>query len=209
MTPKELQECCRALDIDWSVTLVQLKAARNLQAQVWHPDRFQHDERLRLEAEEKLKRVNVAFERLSKLLEEGRTSVCDLCRAPVKDLKDGLCGECVSKTPRESQATTPRPKRPPRDRTQSLRHVNIGGRWQSQAGWVEFTGNGPKYRYTEWSILGQVGDGTATVSGNTVTLRGRNVLMGTYVLSLVVNGPILTGAMNIMGIPIPYQLWRA
>jgi hypothetical protein len=97
MSPKELQDCCRALDIEWPVTLGQLKAATNLQAQAWHPDRFQHQERVRLEAEEKLKRVNVAFEGLTKLITEGRTAICGRCRTPVKDLHNGLCVECVPK----------------------------------------------------------------------------------------------------------------
>lgn len=209
MSPKELQECCRALDIEWPLSLGQLKSARNLQAQVWHPDRFQHNERLRLEAEEKLKRVNVAFEHLTKLLDEGKTLVCDRCRAPVKALRGGRCEECVPHEPRKPRAEPARRQRPSRVRKETPQHVDIRGRWQNQAGWVEFTGTGPTYQFTDWGLLGQVGDGIATVSGNTVTLRGRNVLLGTYVLSLVVNGPVMTGAMNVMGFPMPYQLWRA
>jgi hypothetical protein len=208
MTAQELRESCRALDIDWPVTLAQLKAARNLQAQVWHPDRFHHNERLRLEAEGKLKRVNVAFERMADLLQEGKTWVCNHCQAPVTALKQGVCAGCSQEKQPKARPKTPRPRRGTTERTERRQHVDIHGRWQSQSGWVEFAGTGRSYQYTDWGLLGQVGDGTALVSGNSVTMRGRNVLFGTYELSLVVNGAVMIGAINYMGVPVPVQLWR-
>lgn len=69
-------------------------------------------------------------------------------------------------------------------------------------------GDGPIYRYTEWGFIGQVGDGRAIVSGNVVTLQGRNVLLGNYSLSLVVQGSLLIGVSSILGFSIPYQLRR-
>ena len=43
-------------------TLVEIKQARTDLVKVWHPDRFSHDARLRVKAEEKLKEINAAYE---------------------------------------------------------------------------------------------------------------------------------------------------
>jgi hypothetical protein len=109
---------------------------------------------------------------------------------------------------RVSLTKTSRQWRPNREE-RPLQYVDIRGRWQNEAGGVEFFGEGPTYRFAEWGLMGQVGDGMATVSGRVVTLRGRNVLLGTCELSLVVNDSMLMGTITLMGIPVPYQLWRA
>ncbi|HEV2863516.1 MAG TPA: DnaJ domain-containing protein [Pyrinomonadaceae bacterium] len=43
----------------------ELKAAYRDMAKVWHPDRFSHDARLQQKAQEKLKEINEAYERLT------------------------------------------------------------------------------------------------------------------------------------------------
>lgn len=207
MTAKDLRDDCRALDIEWPVSSGQLKAARNLQAQVWHPDRFQHDQRLRIQAEEKLKRVNVAFERLARLLAESKTAICDKCCLPVTNVQNGICSECGN-GPESSCSKSSPPEHSDRREKRRPPYADISGRWQSESGWVEFMGDGPIYRYTEWGFIGQVGDGRAIVSGNVVTLQGRNVLLGNYSLSLVVQGSLLIGVSSILGFSIPYQLRR-
>lgn len=207
MTAKDLRDDCRALDIEWPVSSGQLRGARNLQVQVWHPDRFQHDRRLLALAEEKLKRVNVAFERLTRLLTEGKTAVCEKCHLPVTNVHNGICSECggESERPRSKSSS---PQHSERREKRRPTYADISGRWQSESGWVEFMGDGPIYRYTEWGFIGQVGDGRAIVSGNVVTLQGRNVLLGNYSLSLVVQGSLLVGVSSILGFSIPYQLRR-
>jgi DnaJ domain len=45
-------------------TQAEIKDAYRVLAKVWHPDRFQGDERLRLKAEEKLKEINSAYQLL-------------------------------------------------------------------------------------------------------------------------------------------------
>lgn len=207
MTAKDLRDDCRALDIEWPVSSAQLKAARNLQAQVWHPDRFQHDQRLLALAEDKLKRVNIAFERLTSLLAEGKTAICEKCRLPVTCVRNDICSECGNKRERPRSESSSPQHSARREKRQPM-HADIGGRWQSESGWIDFVGDGPTYRYTEWGLLGQVGDGHATVSGNVVRLQGRNLLLGIYSLSLVVQGSLLTGVFSILGLQIPYQLRR-
>ena len=51
----------------------ELKEAYRDLAKVWHPDRFSHDPRLQQKAQEKLKEINEAYERLtSGTAREGR-----------------------------------------------------------------------------------------------------------------------------------------
>jgi DnaJ-class molecular chaperone len=60
-----LQRCFEVLDLDASASLEEARQAHRDIANVWHPDRFSHNPRLRLKAEKKLKEVNVAYETLS------------------------------------------------------------------------------------------------------------------------------------------------
>lgn len=57
----------RTLDLEPGASLDEIKAAWRDLVQVWHPDRFGGNERLRLKAEEALKRINEAYERLRDL----------------------------------------------------------------------------------------------------------------------------------------------
>lgn len=50
------------LGLKAGATLVEIKQARTDLIKVWHPDRFVHDARLQVKAEEKLKEINAAYE---------------------------------------------------------------------------------------------------------------------------------------------------
>ncbi|HEX4647155.1 MAG TPA: J domain-containing protein [Verrucomicrobiae bacterium] len=58
----EVQRCCQVLGLEAPASPQQLKNAYRDLVKVWHPDRFSHDERLRLIAQEKLKEINRAYE---------------------------------------------------------------------------------------------------------------------------------------------------
>jgi len=62
------QRCCDVLDLTPPVAMADLKEAYKDLVQVWHPDRFAHNPRLRLRAEEKIKSINLAYETLDCLL---------------------------------------------------------------------------------------------------------------------------------------------
>lgn len=56
-------ECNAILEVNPGVTLREVRNAWKLQAEVWHPDRFQQNPRLRDNAEAKLKEIKSAYDR--------------------------------------------------------------------------------------------------------------------------------------------------
>jgi curved DNA-binding protein CbpA len=52
-------------------TQTEIKDAYRVLAKVWHPDRFEGDESLRQKAEEKLKEINSAYQRLTRVEDKG------------------------------------------------------------------------------------------------------------------------------------------
>jgi hypothetical protein len=60
----ELTECYNRLGLSPGASSAEVKAAHRDLAKVWHPDRFLHDLRLQQKAQEKLKEINEAYDRL-------------------------------------------------------------------------------------------------------------------------------------------------
>lgn len=60
----EFDRAYEVLGVKPGVSDGELKAAHRDLAKVWHPDRFVHDPRLQEKAQEKLKEINEAYERL-------------------------------------------------------------------------------------------------------------------------------------------------
>src|SRR5687768_319033 len=60
-----LDDSYRLLDLDPNASDEELKRAHRDLMKVWHPDRFGHDPSLRRKAEEKLKAINEAYERIA------------------------------------------------------------------------------------------------------------------------------------------------
>jgi len=61
-----LAECYRILDLSPDATQEEVKRAYRELAKVWHPDRFTGDPKLQQKAQEKLKQINSAYERICK-----------------------------------------------------------------------------------------------------------------------------------------------
>lgn len=59
-----LQDSLNTLELDADVTLEDIKKQYRDLVQVWHPDKFTHNERLRRKAEDKLKDINAAYDYL-------------------------------------------------------------------------------------------------------------------------------------------------
>jgi len=62
--PDEVEKCLRVLGLAAGATEQAIKEAHRDLVKVWHPDRFGNDDRLRAKAQEKLKELNAAFDRL-------------------------------------------------------------------------------------------------------------------------------------------------
>ena len=72
----ELIECYNLLGLNPGASLEELKEAHRDLAKVWHPDRFVHDPHLQEKAQEKLKKINEAYDqlRLGKAKRQTQTS---------------------------------------------------------------------------------------------------------------------------------------
>jgi TonB family protein len=55
---------CRILEIEPGASFEEIRQAYRDQTKVWHPDRFSNDIRLQKKAEDKLKQINMAYQRL-------------------------------------------------------------------------------------------------------------------------------------------------
>lgn len=63
--PMNIQRAYELLEIGRESTLEQVREAYKDQVNVWHPDRFPGNPRLRVKAEEKLKDINLAYETIT------------------------------------------------------------------------------------------------------------------------------------------------
>ena len=64
----ELQRCFQILELDSTASIDEVRQAYKDIVNVWHPDRFSHNARLKQKAEAKLKQVNVAYEEVTSFL---------------------------------------------------------------------------------------------------------------------------------------------
>src|SRR5580704_3074959 len=58
----EISRCCRLLGVKSGISIEELRKAYRDMVQVWHPDRFSANERLKEKAQEQLKQINLAYE---------------------------------------------------------------------------------------------------------------------------------------------------
>jgi hypothetical protein len=64
----EIKKCFEILELDPNASVDEAKQAYKDIVNVWHPDRFSHNSRLKEKAEMKLKDVNVAYETVNSFL---------------------------------------------------------------------------------------------------------------------------------------------
>jgi DnaJ domain len=61
---EELEDCYRVLDLESTASLDEVKQSWRELAKLYHPDRLQHDPKLQLRGQEKLKNLNAAYDML-------------------------------------------------------------------------------------------------------------------------------------------------
>lgn len=64
----DIKRCFEILELDRGVSPDKAKQAYKDMVNIWHPDRFSNNPRLKQKAEEKLKEINVAYETLESYL---------------------------------------------------------------------------------------------------------------------------------------------
>ncbi len=67
----QIREFYRELDLEAGADLVAVRQSYRQLVKVWHPDRFGHDQKLQAVANDKLKKINFAFESLVAFFESG------------------------------------------------------------------------------------------------------------------------------------------
>ena len=67
----DILKCYKILELDHESSMDEAREAYIDMARVWHPDRFTNNPRLRKKAEEKLKKINIAYAEIRALLSTG------------------------------------------------------------------------------------------------------------------------------------------
>ena len=109
---RELERCCQVLGLEAGASKAEVKQAFRDLVHVWHPDRFSKNPRLQKKAEEMLKEINAAYE---KLLASPQTAT-----AAVRDKKPPPPPPADSPEGRDGGGSQTRPKQTPRTPRQAI-----------------------------------------------------------------------------------------
>jgi hypothetical protein len=86
--------------------------------------------------------------------------------------------------------------------------VDLSGWWQNPSGRIFVTGHPPEFQYADYNAFGmQVGSGVMRIEGVQVMIQGTS-LMIPYNGHFTLNGPMLTGVVNILGTQNPVVYTR-
>lgn len=85
------------------------------------------------------------------------------------------------------------------------KHLNISGSWNyAGQGIINITGSGSNYTYQDFNMLGVVvGEGSATVNGNKVSINGYNIMVGQILGQFEVERNLMSGFITSMGMNQP------
>jgi hypothetical protein len=70
----DIERCFEILELDGNASAEDAKQAYKDIVNIWHPDRFSHNPRLKQKAEAKLKQINVAYEMVESFLSWKQTA---------------------------------------------------------------------------------------------------------------------------------------
>ena len=90
---EEYDDCYRVLDLTPAASAEEVKTAWRDLVKVWHPDRFASEPRLQLRCQEKLKKINQAYETLKGRLDDPDLPVM---YRPEGQLRCARCGRVLA-----------------------------------------------------------------------------------------------------------------
>src|SRR3989338_5562248 len=121
------------LELKPGASLEEVKRAYRDLVRVWHPDRFSHDPRLQQRAQEKLKEINEAYEKLQAFLSAHRARAYRPRSGPSQSHPHGESGKT---RPGDSQAA---PGPPPQgERTRDNAKASSAGIWGAILAWLRY-----------------------------------------------------------------------
>src|SRR5437868_989387 len=83
--PSELIAHLRVLELDASASRQDVERAYKELTQVWHPDRFSHNQELKAKAEIKMRELNIAYQKLKEYFNNPYSSPHSPSEEKVKD----------------------------------------------------------------------------------------------------------------------------
>ena len=89
----DILDCYRILEVEPESALEEVKRSYRELVKVWHPDRFAHDPKLAKRAQEKLKLINLAYERICTESINGRSEPPHEAREESRAAQEGPPGE--------------------------------------------------------------------------------------------------------------------
>ncbi len=140
----DLRECYRILDLEPGVSFDEVKQAYRDQVRVWHPDRFRSDPKLQTKAQERLKLINLSYERLCQeaAAEPGRKVAEDAISKAAASQTAGSAPEPPrAKTSAAQVQPESSPQAPPKhgSKVRSPTHderIALLNRWVQAASWA-------------------------------------------------------------------------
>lgn len=114
----DIKRCFEILELDRGVSPDKAKQAYKDMVNIWHPDRFSNNPRLKQKAEEKLKDINVAYETLNSYLSSRQWTE----PYPKKTEPAAATGTMEGKKDNQN----PQPEAQPYDKTEAIVEAGTG-----------------------------------------------------------------------------------
>jgi hypothetical protein len=84
----------------------------------------------------------------------------------------------------------------------------LQGTWVTSGGSWRFTKDAQGYRFEESSALGITGEGRATYENGNVHVDYNSSFLGHVTCTLTLSESVMSGSINVLGIPAPFYLRR-
>ena len=114
----EIHQCLKILELDEEATLDEAKESYKDLVNIWHPDRFSNNTRLKQKAEDKLKEINIAYEIVVSFLSSNKSAVRQSTQEP--NPGDVATSKIKTNPSREAEFHRPEAETLPKNKTQAF-----------------------------------------------------------------------------------------